>query len=108
MWAVPFVFVLAVGQARTADANDTPIMEVTRVDAVVVQKGGRARLKIKSDKRILDVKNASEKVVRVSAFTSFGGRFIEFEALMVGNARLTLRDVDGKEDKVIVIVEESS
>src|SRR5262245_54367258 len=106
MWTIPIGFLL------TGDPGPQPeapkLIEARRVDAVVVPVGSTVALNHKTGNQIVQeaVPAGDEKVIQVTAVSFRGNRATRFKALKVGVARLTLTDVFGKEDEVIVIVEE--
>src|SRR5437588_348278 len=102
MWAAPIVLLIAVGQ--TLSTGDK-LIEPRRVNAVVVPKGSSVKLKTKSGKQMRSALTSDEKIARASQRSVSGRTAIELCSLTEGATHVSLTDVDGKEDKVIVIVE---
>jgi putative intracellular protease/amidase len=99
---LPIVLLLVPAQDTPPKPGESSTVEAKRVDAVVVPQGKMARLQIKTGKFIAKAHNLDEKVIRVGGLAA---RSVVVEALTEGIAHLTLMDVDGKDDTVIVIVE---
>jgi hypothetical protein len=75
-----------------------------RVEAILVPKGSTVKVQMHSRKAIKTISNTNEKVLRIRTVTS--GPWVVVTGLESGVSRLTLTDSDGKEEKLVAVVEE--
>jgi hypothetical protein len=108
MWTFLLALLLGISPPANKDWPAGRSVKAVRVDAVVISKGSSAQLDLKTGRPIKHVWVTDPKVVRVVPVILGGGLYVTLEGLKPGVARLTLTDIDGTDDKVIVIVEEPS
>lgn len=78
-----------------------------RVEAVVVAKAKTQSLQMKTKKAIQKVVNPKDKVLRVESKPT-DPTTVLLTGLAPGIGRLTLTDTDGKEEKLLVVVEDKA
>ena len=85
----------------TQDAKLEPKVEAKSVDVIIVAKGSEGSVKSKTRRLITRIVTSDPKVIQVSNIIRDS---VEFKALSGGITRLTLTDLDDKQQIVIVIV----
>ncbi len=90
--------------ASPVPAADDPPPDAVRVEAVIVPAGKRQRLQTKSKLPIRQMVNSKEKVVQVLPYQLEPSR-VWLEAKEAGTSRLTLVDVKGGREVLVIVVE---
>ena len=98
------VFMVPLQEEAKKQPKAVTIKAAARVDAIVIPRNTEVRLTIKTEKPIAVVYVSNEEIVRHVIVV--GQTSVILKGLKPGVARVELKDSDGREDKVIVIVEE--
>lgn len=85
-------------------ADPTPAV---RIEAVVIAKGATQSLQMKTKKALQKVVNPKDKVLRAASIPNDPTTLL-LTGLAPGVSRLTLTDINGKEERLLVVVEDGA